>query len=55
MQLDATISLNERIALETMMSRQTKDHSLIYYEIGIDIFNCRLSHMKHNRPIPSIM
>ena len=40
---------------DTVMSRQTKYHSLIYYEIGIHFFNCRFSHMKHDRTIPSIM
>lgn len=37
------------------MSRQIKDQRLKYYEIGINIFNCWLSHMKHNGPIASIM
>ena len=31
------------------------DYSLIYNETGIHMFNCRLSNMKQNRPLPSIM
>ena len=37
------------MVLDKVMSRQTKNHSLIYYEMGINNFNWRLSHMKHNR------
>ena len=39
------------MALDTGMSRQTKNQSLIYNEIGIIISNESLSHIKHNRPL----
>ena len=51
----ALICLNKQMAINTGMSRQTRDQVWIYYEIGINIFNCWLSHMKHNRPLPSLM
>ena len=43
------------MSLDTGMSRQTTDQSLIYNEIGINMFNLKLSHMKPKRPAPSIM
>ena len=33
------------MSLDTVMIRQRKDQSLIYYEKGINIFNFRLSQM----------
>ena len=54
-QLKSQDVLNKGISLDTGLSQQTKDQSLIYYETVKHICNCRLSHMKHNRHIPSIM
>lgn len=48
----ALVFLNKGKALDTGISRQTKDYRLVYYEIGLNAFNCRLSHIKHKRPVP---
>ena len=48
------VSLKKGVALETKMSRQTNDQSLIYYETGVIIFNCRLCHLDF-RPEPLTM